>query len=121
MIKIYRGSADALKRTDDDVERDGKIRESVSEIIADVRARGDAALYDYALKFDKAELSAIEVSAEEIERAVSECDEKLTAVMKRAAENIRAFHSRQVREPFVIKDKPGVVMGQKITPIEKVG
>ena len=121
MIKIYRGSADALKRTDDDVERDDKIRESVSAIIADVRSRGDAALYDYALKFDKAELSAIEVSAEEIERAEAGCDEKLTAVMKRAAENIRAFHSRQVREPFVIKDKPGVVMGQKITPIEKVG
>ncbi len=121
MIKIYRGAADALRRAESDVERDDKIRESVSAIIADVKARGDAALYDYALKFDRAELSAIEVPAEEIERAVSECDEKLTAVMKRAAENIRAFHSRQVREPFVIKDKPGVVMGQKITPIEKVG
>ncbi|MBR3639018.1 MAG: histidinol dehydrogenase [Clostridia bacterium] len=121
MIGIYRGVADALKRADDDFERNDKIRESVSAIIADVRERGDVALYDYALKFDNAELSAIEVSKEEIGRAVSGCDPDLVAVMKRAAENIRAFHSRQVREPFVIKDKPGVIMGQKITPIEKVG
>ena len=121
MIKIYKGAADALKRTESEIERDDRIRESVSAIIADVRARGDAALYDFALKFDKASLSAIEVPKEEIDRAEAECDEKLVAVMKRAAENIRAFHSRQVREPFVIKDKPGVVMGQKITPIEKVG
>ncbi|MBR3423783.1 MAG: histidinol dehydrogenase, partial [Clostridia bacterium] len=74
MIGIYRGVADALKRADDDFERNDKIRESVSAIIADVRERGDVALYDYALKFDNAELSAIEVSKEEIGRAVSGCD-----------------------------------------------
>ena len=121
MIKILRGAADALKRAESDEKRDDKIRESVSAIIADIRERGDTALFDYALKFDKADLTSIEVTKEEIDRAEAECDEKLVAVMKRAAENIRAFHSRQVREPFVIKDKPGVVMGQKITPIEKVG
>ena len=120
MIKIFKDAAEALKREDAAI-RNRQIEDSVTEIIAAVRERGDAALIEYALKFDKAELESLEVTKEEIDRAFSSVDPALIAVMERAAANIRDFHSRQVRQSFVVSEKPGVVMGQKITPIEKVG
>ena len=93
----------------------------VSDIIADVRENGDAAVKAYCAKFDKAELTSLEVTPEEIQTAVSQVEPEFLDILREAAENIRAFHSRQVRNSFVIADKPGIVLGQKITPIEKVG
>lgn len=93
----------------------------VSDIIADVRENGDAAVKAYCAKFDKAELTSLEVTPEEIQEAVSQVEPEFLDILREAAENIRAFHSRQVRNSFVIADKPGIVLGQKITPIEKVG
>ncbi len=93
----------------------------VSEIIADVRKNGDDALYAYARKFDHADLTALEVSKEEMDAAVSQVEPEFLEVLKEAAENIRAFHSQQVRSSFILNNKTGVVMGQKIMPIEKVG
>jgi len=93
----------------------------VSGIIADVKARGDAALLDYCEKFDKVRLASLEVSAEEIEEAFASVDAELIRVMRLAAENIYAFHKRQVRNGFVIDEVEGVVMGQRITPIDRVG
>ena len=93
----------------------------VSEIIAEVRQRGDAALYDYCEKFDKVKLSALEVTEEEIDRAFASVDPTFIEILKKASENIYAFHSRQVRNSFVINDKDGVVIGQKVIPIDKVG
>lgn len=93
----------------------------VSDIIADVRENGDAAVKAYCAKFDKAELTSLEVTPEEIQAAVSQVEPEFLDILREAAENIRAFHSRQVRNSFVIADKPGIVLGQKITPIEKVG
>ena len=93
----------------------------VTDIISNVRSRGDAALYEYCLKFDKANLSSLEVSAEEIEEAFLSVDAEFIEIIKEAAENIRAFHKRQVRNSFVISEKDGVVTGQKVMPIEKVG
>ncbi len=93
----------------------------VADIIADVRKRGDEALFEYCKKFDKAELSSLEVSAEEIEEAFSLVDGEFIETVKEAAENIRKFHQKQVRDGFAIEEKDGVVIGQKITPIEKVG
>lgn len=93
----------------------------VSEIIADVKANGDRAVKAYCAKFDKAELTSLEVTPEEIQEAVSQVEPEFLDILREAAENIRAFHSRQVRNSFVIADKPGIVLGQKITPIEKVG
>ncbi|MBQ7474750.1 MAG: histidinol dehydrogenase [Clostridia bacterium] len=120
MIKIYKDAAEALKRGEGDVRRDEKIRDSVAEIIAAVRRDGDRALYEYARLFDGTELSSLEVTGEEIDRAAASCGGDLLRVMERAAENIRDFHSRQVRLPFSF-EKGGAVMGQKITPIERVG
>lgn len=93
----------------------------VSDIIADVRENGDTAVKAYCAKFDKAELTSLEVTPEEIQEAISQVEPEFLDILREAAENIRSFHSRQVRNSFVIADKPGIVLGQKITPIEKVG
>ena len=93
----------------------------VSDIIANVRANGDKALLAYCEKFDKVKLSSLEVCAEEIEEAFASVDAEFVRVMKKAAENIYAFHKRQVRNSFVIEETEGVVMGQRVTPIDRVG
>ena len=93
----------------------------VSDIIADVRANGDKAVLSYNLKFDKAELSSLLVSQAEIDEAFAAVEPEFLSILEQAAENIRLFHSKQVRNSFVIAEKPGIVLGQKVTPIEKVG
>lgn len=93
----------------------------VSGILADVKARGDEALLDYARRFDGGAPDRLEVSAEEISQALAQVDPELLAVMRQAAENIRAYHSRQVRSSYVINEKNGVVLGQKVIPIDRVG
>lgn len=93
----------------------------VSDIIADVKENGDTAVKAYCAKFDKAELTSLEVTPEEIQEAISQVEPEFLDILREAAENIRSFHSRQVRNSFIIADKPGIVLGQKITPIEKVG
>ena len=93
----------------------------VSGIIIDVQQNGDAALLRCAKEFDKAELTAIEVSPEALDAAVAALDPDFRAILEEAAENIRDFHRHQVRNSFVISEKDGVVLGQKVTPIEKVG
>ena len=93
----------------------------VADIIADVKKNGDTAVKAYCAKFDKAELTSLEVTPEEIQEAISQVEPEFLDILREAAENIRSFHSRQVRNSFVIADKPGIVLGQKITPIEKVG
>ena len=93
----------------------------VSDIIADVRRRGDAALFDYAEKFDKVRLEALEVSPAEFEAAMAAVEPEFIAVLEAAAANIRAFHEKQVRQSFIMTGKGGVVMGQRITPLDRVG
>lgn len=93
----------------------------VADIIADVRENGDTAVKTYCAQFDKAELTSLEVTPEEIQAAISQVEPEFLDILREAAENIRSFHSRQVRNSFVIADKPGIILGQKITPIEKVG
>ncbi len=93
----------------------------VTDIISNVINRGDKAIFEYALKFDKASLTSLEVTAQEIEEAFSLVDQKFISIIEEAAKNIRAFHSRQLRNSFVINEQDGVVTGQKVTPIEKVG
>ncbi len=100
---------------------DANVEGVVTAIIADVIDRGDAALLDYARKFDHAELAALEVTAAEFDEAFSAVEEQFLDILREAAANIRAFHEKQVRNSFIINDKDGVVTGQKVTPIEKVG
>ena len=93
----------------------------VAEVIAEVRARGDAALLDYTERFDHVRLNAIEVAPEEFIAALSEVEPEFLEVLETAAANIRAFHEKQVRQSFIMTEKPGVVMGQKVTPLDRVG
>ena len=120
MIRIYRygevPNSEIFAREDIKSNVEG----TVAEIIADVRARGDAALFEYAEKFDKAKLSSLEVTKEEIHEAVDEVGPEFMDVLKRSAANIRRFHSMQVREGFSIEGD-GFVIGQKITPVDKAG
>ena len=97
------------------------VGEIVTDIISNVAQNGDKAIFEYCEKFDKAKLDSLEVTQEEIEEAFATVDSDFIEIIKEAAENIKAFHSRQVRNSFVISEKNGVVVGQKIIPIEKVG
>ena len=92
----------------------------VRDIIDNVKANGDKALYEYCEKFDKAKLSSLEVTNEEIEEAFNTVEPQFIEILKQAAENIRTFHKQQVRQSFILNGD-GYVTGQKITPIEKVG
>ena len=93
----------------------------VTDIIHNVRTRGDAALYEYCEKFDKAKLTGLQVSPEEIQEALALVEPRFIKILKEAADNIRAFHERQVRNSFVINDRPGIVMGQKVIPVDRAG
>lgn len=94
---------------------------TVAAILKDVRERGDKALFDYGKKFDKAELTCLTVSQEEIEAALSSVEPAFLEVLRKAAERIRRFHEKQRRTSFIINDENGVVMGQKIIPVDRAG
>ena len=122
MIPIY--NFDRLKPEEmlnRDIRAEEDVSAAVDAILADVRENGDAALLRYARQFDGAELSALAVTREEIDAAVAAVDPDFLTTLRLAAENIRAFHSRQVHTDFVLERENGVVMGQRYTPIEKVG
>ncbi len=93
----------------------------VSDIIANVRKNGDAALFEYCEKFDKAKLSSLLVSEEEIEEAISLVEPKFLEILEKAAANIRKFHEKQVRNSFIINDENGIVIGQKVIPVDRAG
>jgi len=93
----------------------------VKDIINNVIKNGDKALIEYAKKFDGAELTSIEVTKEEIEYAVANTDKDFLVTLEMAKENISDFHKRQVRQSFVADEKEGIVLGQRVLPLERVG
>ena len=97
------------------------VEAAVAEIIADVRANGDCALFAYCEKFDRATLTDLLVSEAEIKEALSLVEPKFLAILERAAKNIRKFHEKQVRSGFIINDEAGILMGQKIIPVDRAG
>ncbi len=121
MIKIYKWGEVSNEEIFARGESKSNVESAVANIIAEVRKNGDEAIRNYSRLFDKVELDAIEVTKEEIDEAFASVEPEFVEILKKASENIYAFHSRQVRNSFVINDKDGVVMGQKIIPIEKVG
>lgn len=122
MIKLYEYSG---INNDEIFERSnptGDVSQTVAEIIEDVKKNGDTALYKYCEKFDKAKLSSLEVSPEEIEEAFENVEPEFIEILEKAAKNIREFHTAQKRNSFVVDtEKNGVVIGQKVIPIEKAG
>ncbi len=121
MIKIYRYGEVSNEEIFARFNPTASVEGVVAEIIASVIKNGDAALKAYAEKFDGVSLSSLEVTKEEIDEAYEQADGAFIAVLEEAAENIRRFHQKQAREGFTIKGEKGVIIGQKITPIEKVG
>lgn len=97
------------------------VEDIVSGIIDNVRLNGDKALKEYSVKFDKADIDCFEVTKDEIEEAYSSESADFISTLEKAKNNIFNFHSHQVRNNFIINEKDGVILGQKITPIEKVG
>lgn len=121
MIKILKQGAvenkDIFARTMPTVN----VEDIVADIIKDVRENGDAALYKYCLKFDKAELTSLLVTPEEIEEALSLVEPEFLTILEKAAVNIRKFHEKQVRNSFIINEEQGVVIGQKVIPVDRAG
>ncbi len=97
------------------------VEDIVADIIGNVRERGDAALYEYCEKFDKAKLSSLAVTEEEIDEAVAQVEPKFLEILEKAAVNIRKFHEKQVRNSFIINNENGIVMGQKVIPVDRAG
>jgi len=122
MIRIYDSKLitlkDILNREETETE---KVDDVVDEILKDVKKRGDAALYEYSEKFDRAKLSELQVSQAEIDEALQAMDADFVRTLEMAKENITDFHKHQKRENFIINDKEGMVLGQRVTAIEKVG
>lgn len=122
MIKIYRyADMNPEEIFNRKVEQNDEVEGIVAGIIDRVRNEGDAALLDYAEQFDHCRLEALEVSAQEIQAAFERTDKAFIQTLEMAAQNIRAFHRRQIRQNFMINDQEGVVLGQRVMPIEKVG
>lgn len=94
---------------------------TVSEIIDNVRKNGDRALFEYCEKYDGARLDSLEVSQAEIDEAFAAVEPRFIEVLRSAAENIRSFHQKQVRNSFIINDTDGVVVGQKVIPVDRAG
>ena len=121
MIRILRmdeiSEAEIFERNDSAAD----VSDIVAGIVADVRARGDAALLEYTERFDHAVLRSLQVSKEEFDEAMTLVDPRMQAVLKKAAASIRAFHNEQRRSGFILNDRKGVVMGQKVLPLERVG
>lgn len=97
------------------------VQQIVAEIIENVKQNGDKALFEYCEKFDKAKLKSLLVTSEEIEEAVNLVEPKFLEILEKAAENIRIYHQNQVREGFKIEKADGVIIGQKIIPVDRAG
>ena len=97
------------------------VTDTVAEILRQVRERGDAALREYTRKFDGADLENLLVMEAEMAEAVASVEPEFLRVLEKAAENIRKFHSRQIRNSFIINDEDGVIMGQKVIPVDRAG
>ncbi len=93
--------------------------QTVADIIAEVRSRGDQALFDYSEKFDhfRTDEQTIRISREEVEEAYSKLDPEFVEVMKRSAANIRAFHEKQKRNTWIETREDGSILGQRIEPV----
>ena len=108
---LYRGESGSTQAVED----------AVADILADVKKNGDAAVLRYCEKFDGVKLAGLRVAQADIDAAYEAADPEFIRTLTMAAGNIEAFHKRQIRRNFVINDTPGVVLGQKVTPIERVG
>lgn len=111
---------DLLKRSPNNYD---SYADTVNEIVNTVRKEGDKALFDYTLRFDKTEITkdTLQVTQEEINEAFSLVSDELVEIMKRAAANIEEYHMKQKRYSWFDSKPDGTILGQKVTPLSKVG
>ena len=121
MIKILKMGEVATEEIFARTENTVNVEAIVAEIIANVRKNGDKALFEYCEKFDKAKLDSLLVTQQEIEEAVASVEPRFLEILQKAADNIRNFHQRQVRNSFIINDQNGIVIGQKVIPVDRAG
>ncbi len=121
MIKILKYNEVENSEIFSRAESNFNVEEIVADIIYNVRKNGDKALYEYCEKFDKAKLSDLLVTQEEIDNAVSVVEPKFIEILEKAASNIRKFHEKQLRNSFIINDENGIVIGQKVIPVDRAG
>ena len=121
MIRIIKDSISKREEIFSVKEARVDVSAAVREIIEKVRAEGDAALFYYNEKFDKAKLNDLRVSEAEIEEAYSSVDPEFVRILEKAAENIRIFHEKQKREGFEIRREGGVIVGQRVTAVDVAG
>ena len=121
MIRILKESEtkrEAIFAREDPV---GSVEEPVREIIAQVRAKGDEALKRYTKEFDGVDITSVEVGQGAIDEGFRMADPMLVDILYRASERVAAFHQHQVRNSFLVNEDDGILMGQKIIPLERVG
>ena len=121
MIRILKESEtkrEAIFAREDPV---GSVEEPVREIIAQVRAKGDEALTRYTKEFDGVDITSVEVGQGAIDEGFRMADPMLVDILYRASERVAAFHQHQVRNSFLVNEEDGILMGQKIIPLERVG
>ena len=121
MIKILKygevSASDVFARVTPTVDVEG----IVADIIYNVRKNGDKALFEYCEKFDKVKLRTLAVSREELDEAFAQVPADFLRILRTAADNIRRFHEKQKRNSFILNEQDGVVMGQKVTPVDRAG
>ncbi len=125
-MKLYEYGKDSLEPLFEALNRrspEGRkdVEEKVSEILRNVKERGDEALHEYTLKFDGVSVGSLEVSREEMEKAKAAIDKGLLEVIERSAANIRAFHERQRENSWFTTWEDGTILGQKVTSLSRVG
>ena len=111
-------------KTDEILKRKSEsfnVEDKVKDILSAVKEKGDEALREFTLAFDKADLASFAVTKDEIAEAIANVDPSFLQILENAAENIRAFHEHQKRNSFIISEKEGIIIGQKVMPLEKVG
>ena len=121
MIKIFNYNPESMEKILNRSYSEADVSGAVREIIENVVENGDKALFEYCEKFDGAKLTALRVSEEEMAEALSQVSPEFIGVLKKSATNIRKFHEKQLRRGFEISDTEGIVIGQKVIPIENVG
>lgn len=123
-MKIYKKSLNEMKRivaryTEQTI--DFEIEKTVSEIIQNVAQNGDQAVRDYERKFDNVNLADFSIPAFQLDQALDSIDEDLRAALELAKQNITSFHKQEIENSFVDVSTPGIMRGEKITPLASVG
>lgn len=118
---VQGGGLDARALVSRETMTDSAAEDAARLIIADVRGEGDAALRRYTERFDGVRIDAIELPETALTEALAAMPEDFARTLRQAADNIRAFHARQVQRGFVISEADGVLLGQRVMPLQRVG